>query len=95
DDTVWDRVDPERRAKAALDWDPRFGDRVQELVVIAHETTPDDISSALAAALLTDSELAGGEAAWADYVDPFGSSHADPCVDSADLGVPTIRKEES
>jgi G3E family GTPase len=90
DDAAWDRAPAERRAKAALDWHPRFGDRVQELVVIAHEANPDDITAALARALLTDEELAAGEQAWLAYPDPFG----DPCA-VTDLGVPAIRKEES
>lgn len=79
-DADWDRVDPERRVKAALDWDPRFGDRVQELVVLAHRAAPEEITAALAGALLTDEELAEGEDAWARYPDPFDSWHADPCA---------------
>ncbi|SDD30357.1 ribosome hibernation factor-recruiting GTPase MRF [Actinokineospora iranica] len=94
DDESWDRADADRRAKAAFDWDPRFGDRVQELVVIAHRADPEDIVAALRSALLTDAEMAD-EDAWPHYPDPFGAWHADPCAETADLGVPTTRKEES
>lgn len=96
DDEAWSRADPERQAKAALEWHPRFGDRLQELVVIAHQADPEDITTALTAALLTDVEL-GDEDAWPGYADPFGEWHQDPCEDSeaVDLGVPTTRKEES
>lgn len=61
----------QRTAKASLDWHPRFGDRVQELVIVAHHALPDEITSALQAALLTDGELAEGEAAWLRYPDPL------------------------
>lgn len=81
DDRTWDRVTPERRAKAALDWHPRFGDRTQELAILAHQAAPEAIVAALREALLTDDELAAGETAWRRYPDPFGSWHSDPCDD--------------
>jgi G3E family GTPase len=87
----WTDVDPGRRAKASLEWHPRFGDRVQELTVVSHLATPDEITQALQAALLTDEELAEGEEAWLRYPDPFGAWHRDPC---ADAPIPASRKEE-
>ncbi|MCS7479084.1 CobW family GTP-binding protein [Umezawaea endophytica] len=64
----WSDVDPERQVKASLDWDPRYGDRSQELVVIVHEASTAEIESTLRAALATDEELAGG----AEFaLDPF------------------------
>jgi hypothetical protein len=60
-------------------WHPRWGERVQELTVLVHEADPRDIEEALHAALLTNTELAAGEAAWRDYPDPFGCRHTDPC----------------
>jgi G3E family GTPase len=65
----WSGVDPERRAMASLDWDPRYGDRAQDLVVITHEASPDEITATLRAALLTDEELAQGDLVCAE--DPF------------------------
>jgi G3E family GTPase len=67
----WTGVDPQRAAKASLEWHPRFGDRVQELAVVAHQALPDEISEALDAALLTPDELAEGAEAWARYPDPL------------------------
>jgi hypothetical protein len=71
----WREADPEHRAKASLEWDPRFGDRAQELTIVSHLAIPDEITQALQAALLTDEELAEGEQAWARYPDPFGEWH--------------------
>lgn len=82
-DAAWERADPERRAAAALRWHPRWGDRVQELAILADGADPDDIDAALREALLTDVELARGETAWRALPDPFGFWHADPCEDPA------------
>lgn len=81
DPQEWDAVDPERRAAAALRWDEQFGDREQQLVVLAHEAAPADLVAALDAALLTDEELALGEAVWRTWDDPFGTWHTDPCAE--------------
>jgi G3E family GTPase len=77
----WAEVSPERRTLASLRWDPVHGDRAQELVVVTDRATPEEIENALRGALLTDEELAAGEAAWRDYPDPFGEWHEDPCED--------------
>lgn len=92
----WEGVDPERRAMASLTWDPYYGDRAQDLVVIAHLASPEEITAALRGALLTDSELALGERQWAEFPDPFGEWHSDPCedVETEDLRQ-SNRKEES
>ncbi|MER7013341.1 GTP-binding protein [Saccharopolyspora sp. NPDC000359] len=74
-------VSAERQVRASLNWDDYYGDRVQELVVIAHEADPQHIVRTLRRALLTDDELAAGEQAWAHYADPFGEWHTDPCGD--------------
>ncbi|MFC7612816.1 ribosome hibernation factor-recruiting GTPase MRF [Actinokineospora soli] len=68
DDAGWDRAPADRRAKAALDWDPRFGDRVQEIVVLAHDADPAHLHAVLGRALLTDAELTGD---WSALADPF------------------------
>ncbi|KAA5836921.1 cobalamin biosynthesis protein CobW [Saccharopolyspora hirsuta] len=77
----WAEISPERQVRASLNWDDYYGDRMQELVVIAHEADPQHIVSALRRALLTDDELAAGEQVWAQYADPFGEWHTDPCGD--------------
>lgn len=68
DDEAWQRVSPERRAKAAVDWHPRWGDRTQELVILSHDASPAHLVATLRDALLTDHELAGD---WGGYPDPF------------------------
>ncbi|WP_033287843.1 ribosome hibernation factor-recruiting GTPase MRF [Amycolatopsis jejuensis] len=77
----WADVSPERRTLASLRWDPVYGDRAQELVVVTDRAAPEEIEAALHGALLTDAELAAGEAAWLTYPDPFGEWHEDPCED--------------
>ncbi|GAA0619427.1 GTP-binding protein [Kutzneria viridogrisea] len=93
----WAGVDADRRAMAALNWAPYYGDRAQELVVVAHEASGQDISAALHGALLTDAELAEGSSAWDAYPDPFGSWHVDPCEDreTSDDSVAGNRKDQN
>jgi len=83
DPQLWAEVDPQRAAAAALRWDPLYGDRDSQLVVLTHRRSPTAITTALSGALLTDAELAGGPAAWAAMEDPFGDRHADPCEASS------------
>ncbi|ONI90597.1 hypothetical protein ALI144C_02645 [Actinosynnema sp. ALI-1.44] len=67
----WRAECPQRTVKASLEWHPRFGDRAQELTIVAHQALPDELTAALEAALLTDEELAEGEKAWLRYPDPL------------------------
>nr|WP_206037869.1 GTP-binding protein [Rhodococcus sp. HNM0569] len=73
-----DALDAERRAHAALHWADPYGDRHNALVVLVCGADPDDVRGALHAALVTDAEFAD-PAQWADWNDPFGSFHEDPC----------------
>lgn len=82
DGPAWDDVFPERRALASLRWDPTWGDRDQELVIVTHDADPAEIEDALRNALLTDEELTHGRQAWARYPDPFGQWHEEPCDDN-------------
>ncbi|RJQ74650.1 cobalamin biosynthesis protein CobW [Pseudonocardiaceae bacterium YIM PH 21723] len=91
----WSEEDEERTALAALRWDDYYGDREQSLVVLCHDASPAEITAALDAALLTDEELAAGEAEWRAYPDPFGEWHTEPCDENADvLALPQTRKDE-
>ncbi|SEO77937.1 ribosome hibernation factor-recruiting GTPase MRF [Amycolatopsis saalfeldensis] len=93
----WVEVSPERRTLASLRWDPVHGDRAQELVVVTDQAAPEEIEQALLGALLTDGELAEGEAAWRGYPDPFGEWHEDPCEDNeteADRHVPAAQRKD-
>lgn len=80
----WSQVEPERQLRASLHWDDEHGDRMQELVVIAHAAEPGEIRHALNEALLTDDELSAGRAAWTTYPDPFAEWHEEPCADAVD-----------
>jgi G3E family GTPase len=66
---------PEVRVQTAAEpgvtWDPRWGDRRQELVFIGVDLEEAELRAGLDAALLTPAELAAGPAAWADFDDPF------------------------
>lgn len=84
-------ADPDRRAMAALRWDDRFGDRDVSLVILVHDADPADIRQALHWALVEDDELRLVERAperVAQWDDPFGEWHADPCESSESSGLP-------
>jgi G3E family GTPase len=65
----WSEADEERRAVAAAQWHPRYGDRAQELVVITRSGAPDRITAALRDAVVTDEELELMDEL--EFVDPF------------------------
>lgn len=69
----WEDADPDRCAAASLRWDPYYGDRDQELVVITRFADPAEITAALSGALVTDEELA--LIAELDFADPFADWH--------------------
>ena len=69
----WCDVPAERRAIASASWDPCFGDRAQELVVITSTADPEEITAALREALVTDEELALADEL--EFVDPFAEWH--------------------
>ncbi|GAA1148045.1 G3E family GTPase [Kitasatospora gansuensis] len=70
-DAAWELYPPTRRAAAALDWHPVHGDRVQQLSFTAEGLDADGIVELLDACLLTDTELAAGEAGWKALPDAF------------------------
>ncbi|GHE07700.1 ribosome hibernation factor-recruiting GTPase MRF [Klenkia taihuensis] len=94
DPQLWAQVDDERRVAAALRWDPVHGDRDTELVVLTHRQPAGAITAALAAALLTDDELAAGPDGWSALADPFGAAHTDPCEASSPADPTTHAIEE-
>jgi G3E family GTPase len=84
-------ADPERRAMAALRWDERFGDRDVSLSILVHDADPAEIREALHWALVEDDELRLVERAperVAQWEDPFGEWHADPCASGDQPGQP-------
>jgi G3E family GTPase len=73
-----DGVDTSRRAMAALRWNDEFGDRDTSLVVLVHAADPSEIDRTLQWALVSDDEMTDRHA-WAEWNDPFGQWHEDPC----------------
>ncbi|WP_433272555.1 GTP-binding protein [Actinosynnema sp. CS-041913] len=69
----WSEVPDERRATASATWDSYYGDRSQELVVIAGSAAPDEITTALREALATDEELTLIDEL--EFVEPFAEWH--------------------
>jgi G3E family GTPase len=67
-DDAWSKTSAERRAKAAVEWHPRWGDRMQEIAILSHDASPGHLVATLREALLTDEELATD---WNRYDDPF------------------------
>lgn len=76
-----DGVDTARRAMAALRWDEDFGDRDTSLVVLVHAADPSEIDRTLQWALVSDDEMRN-RTVWAEWNDPFGQWHEDPCETS-------------
>ncbi|WP_447007878.1 ribosome hibernation factor-recruiting GTPase MRF [Saccharothrix isguenensis] len=69
----WSEVPAERQVTASAVWDPYYGDRSQELVVITRSASPGEITAALREALVTDEELALIDEL--EFVDPFAEWH--------------------
>lgn len=93
-----EQADPTRRAMAALRWDEQFGDRDISLVVLAHDADPAEIRQALHWALVEDDELRLVERAperVAQWEDPFGEWHADPCESGEPTGLPVDGQTKS
>ena len=63
--------DPMERATLREGWDPVYGDRQIELVVIGIKMEKQGVRAALEECLVTDEEFAMGPEAWAQFPDPF------------------------
>ncbi|MDG4795580.1 GTP-binding protein [Micromonospora sp. WMMD1082] len=63
--------DTGERAELESRWHPVFGDRQQELVFIGVDLDGEGLRVAVAACLLTDTEIAAGQDAWRALPDPF------------------------
>lgn len=69
DEENWPAEVQERSQKE--NWDPKYGDRRQELVIIGVQPNESEIREGLDACLLTDEEFAGGSYEWEKFEDPF------------------------
>jgi G3E family GTPase len=56
---------------AGVPWDPRFGDRRQQLAFVGIDMDQADLRARLDECLLDDGELARGPELWQRYPDPF------------------------
>ena len=59
------------REQIDRDWDPEWGDMMQEMVLIGAHLDQETVTAALDQCLLDDDELEAGEAAWRAMPDPF------------------------
>jgi G3E family GTPase len=73
---AWPALSGAERAVLDQRWDPYWGDRLQDLLVVGTHVDPDAVGDRLEPCLLTDHEMARGEDAWVDMPDPLP-----PCPD--------------
>ncbi len=66
-----EELDEEALIEMQKDWDPRWGDRRQEMVFIGIEIDKENLISRLNSCLLNDSEMDQGIDAWLKFEDPF------------------------
>lgn len=66
-----EELDEEALIEMQKDWDPRWGDRRQEMVFIGIGIDKENLISRLNSCLLTDSEMNQGVNAWLKFEDPF------------------------
>jgi G3E family GTPase len=64
-------LEAEELAEALADWDPRYGDRAQQLAIIGVDLDVARVQELLAEALIDDAEEAGGMAIWSGFDDPL------------------------
>lgn len=67
----WEFEDEKELQELKEKWDPKFGDRQQEMVIIGQGINEASICKMLDDCLLTDEELALGSDYWKNYKDPF------------------------
>jgi G3E family GTPase len=63
--------DPKSQELIRQDWHDTYGDRRQELVLIGIDMNEQELRNGFDACLLSEAELAQGEAIWATLPDPF------------------------
>lgn len=66
-----EELDEEALIEMQKDWDPRWGDRRQEMVFIGIGLDKENLISQLNGCLLTDAEMNQGVDAWLKFEDPF------------------------
>lgn len=71
------------REQFLQNWDPIFGDRRQEIVIIGQGLDRAAVSKLLDDCLLTDEEYSLGSAAWQEFPDPLPVWQAEPETDES------------
>ncbi|MGN9908618.1 CobW family GTP-binding protein [Phytohabitans sp. LJ34] len=74
----WHQFSDQRRLAASVEWHPYYDDRHHHLAFIGIDLDTARLHRTLTRCLLTDAELAGGEATWRGYPDPFAGCFALP-----------------
>ncbi len=86
----WDLDDEQREEVDAL-WHPELGDRRQELAIIGQHLDIPGLTALLDACLITEQELAAGEALWQTFADPFPEwtleEDEDEALDDDSMGI--------
>ncbi|WP_412542635.1 GTP-binding protein [Longispora sp. K20-0274] len=77
-DDLWPCVSAQRRALAAADWNPYYGDRRTELAFVGLGLDVAALHRTLGGCLLTDAELAEGADGWRALADPFAGCFGVP-----------------
>jgi G3E family GTPase len=72
----WHKVSDHRWLAASVEWHPYYEDRHHYLVFVGIDLDAAALHRTLARCLLTDAELAEGEATWRTYADPFAGRFA-------------------
>lgn len=73
-ETDWSQASERRRAAAALEWDPYYGDRHCQLAFVGMDFDAAELRRLLQECLLTDHEIAEGQDSWREWDDPFAES---------------------
>ena len=74
-------------------WQPPYGDRRQELVLIGRHLDEDHVCHVLDEALLTDAEFHAGPSSWVNFADPLPSWKVDNTVIEYDEEAERIQRE--
>jgi len=70
DQSSWPQ-DPEMLDDLQSIWDPQWGDRRQEIVIIGQDMDQQSITEMLDRCLLSEEEMQMGSEAWLNFPDPF------------------------
>ena len=82
----WNFENKDELEKFQKDWDDKFGDRMQEIILIGSQMDKDALISQLDECLLTEAELAKGSAYWQQFKDNFDNEEDEEKQATGTLG---------